>query len=1209
MMISWIKSLLCPDTENSTHKLAQHTNLAPTDQADEHGVYRKALGDATNDENIFNIALTGPYGSGKSSIIRTFLKEYPQDKYLNISLAAFLPESEGRNKAAPPESDQPSGTENQPPGASLSTKEIERSILQQMFYGADANRLPLSRFKRIQSPKWKPWFTSLLLTVGLLSCWYSFETRADVLTDAFWQPEGLAGWSKVTGFVFGVLFIWQVLRYAYVKSLGLSLKSVSLKNLEIAPEAAKEESILNRHLDEIIYFFQSTEYDLVIIEDLDRFDNPDIFVTLREINCLINKNIGKDRTIRFLYALRDNMFVNTDRTKFFEYIIPVIPIINSSNSQDKVIEQVKRLSLREQPKPLFLRDVSRYLIDMRLIINIFTEYAVYIGNLDAKQGNDLKADKLLAVLIYKNVLPSDFENLHRQKGKFAEILKGRDKYITDTEKRYKDQIIDLEQKINDSKKQVSRNLQELREIYTMALIKSDPRGIGSVTWNGKQISTVALPDHEMFEEIFEMTNVPCSTFNNYGTTRNLRDIQEKVNSNETFQDRKALMPLKSQKEIEAANQKIRQLRKKISELRTTKFHELLQANVENMAGLFDQFGEHKELMRYLILEGYLDDTYYLYTSLPHSGRLSLNDIKYIRKIRGYSNPEPDYKIDNPKEVIEDMRPEDFGQAFVLNKALIDCMFGDQTEYQSQIEKFIKFVSSSFTECEEFFATYYESGKFNTEMMATLLDSWSGYCSALLSSPNNAKHIARLFAHLPEDQLEKLDQQNPEVAEFISTGLAEILSQGIEFEPTRLALLHFEAEDLNSIQIYPAVARVLYDEGLYEITPDNLEFIFEEVLASERLQDLKTKNYSTVLNSGEVALINKIEGNINEYARNVLLKIESNIDEEIDAFTKLINYDEIDLELLTRFIEKQTAKLPSLDQVPEHLHCPIFGYCKIDPTWENCMAYRQSKEFDKEILTDFLQHEGNLSVLSKARIDRVDSALPLWQFLFGNDEFSPDQYRAYIQQIPTTFSGFPSGVEKAKIRIVVEEKKVTFNPDNLSYLSGHEGLPVLFVAKNFEAYLEKTDQFELDDDFREELLKADISNEQKLKIIDEMDLSLLPSLGSRASIIGNIIHGTGAKVGGLKEDAAQAVIIHSKPIATQISLFNRYQNTLSVAQVRSTIDKLPHPFFKMKPGGGMPKIPNTDENREFVSWLESRSIISSSKVVELDRKIRIHNFKG
>ena len=55
----------------------------------------------------------------------------------------------------------------------------------------------------------------------------------------------------------------------YIASFGISLKSISLKDIEITPKAATEESILNRHLDEIIYFFQSTQYDLVVIEDLE----------------------------------------------------------------------------------------------------------------------------------------------------------------------------------------------------------------------------------------------------------------------------------------------------------------------------------------------------------------------------------------------------------------------------------------------------------------------------------------------------------------------------------------------------------------------------------------------------------------------------------------------------------------------------------------------------------------------------------------------------------------------------------------------------------------------------------------------------------------------------------------------------------------------------------------------------------------------------
>jgi hypothetical protein len=168
-------------------------------------------------------------------------------------------------------------------------------------------------------------------------------------------------------------------------------------------------------------------------------------VTLREINSLVNANSGVRRTIRFLYALRDDIFVNTDRTKFFEFLIPVIPIINSSNAIDKVLEQGKRLALDQELDRQFLREVSRYLDDLRLIQNIFNEYAIYVANLETDGDNVLDRNKLLAILIYKNVFPRDFESLHRGKGHLAAILSRQAEFVSNGEAQIKAQIARLEE--------------------------------------------------------------------------------------------------------------------------------------------------------------------------------------------------------------------------------------------------------------------------------------------------------------------------------------------------------------------------------------------------------------------------------------------------------------------------------------------------------------------------------------------------------------------------------------------------------------------------------------------------------------------------------------------------------------------------------------------------------------------------------------------
>lgn len=296
-IVSWLERFNHSDVEQS-----KFVDLAPTDEADKEGIYSEAILFATNNTKVSNIALTGPYGSGKSSIIQSFLKKYRRPA-LQISLASFVPETEfGEDK--------------------VSRQEIERSILQQILYGADANKLPLSRFKRIQSPGVLSILKSLYMMLGTLALWYVFNFREDIIRGEFLVPFELNNWFNIGVFFFSLVFLWVVLHHFYVASFGLSLKSISLKDVEIKPASDDQASILNRHLDEIIYFFQSTDYDLVIIEDLDRFNNADIFVTLREINSLVNENAGVKRTIRFLYALRDDMFINTDRTKFLNSLFP-----------------------------------------------------------------------------------------------------------------------------------------------------------------------------------------------------------------------------------------------------------------------------------------------------------------------------------------------------------------------------------------------------------------------------------------------------------------------------------------------------------------------------------------------------------------------------------------------------------------------------------------------------------------------------------------------------------------------------------------------------------------------------------------------------------------------------------------------------------------------------------------------------------------------
>ena len=110
------------------------------------------------DENVRNIALTGPYGSGKSSVLRTLMRDYPKAKYLSISLATLEDDTLYKDLIDKDKDDQQNKEKEKNEKKIQKEKDeinhlIEYSILQQIIYKEKASKLRQSRLKRIQDIK------------------------------------------------------------------------------------------------------------------------------------------------------------------------------------------------------------------------------------------------------------------------------------------------------------------------------------------------------------------------------------------------------------------------------------------------------------------------------------------------------------------------------------------------------------------------------------------------------------------------------------------------------------------------------------------------------------------------------------------------------------------------------------------------------------------------------------------------------------------------------------------------------------------------------------------------------------------------------------------------------------------------------------------------------------------------------------------------
>lgn len=203
---------------------------------------------------------------------------------------------------------------------------------------------------------------------------------------------------------------------------------------------------------------------MVIIEDLDRFNNTEIFIRLRELNSIINKSCS--HPVIFIYAIRDDMFEDNERSKFFDYIIPIIPIVNPTTAYDIIKKNYSDIS--DCLNDRFLLNTCLYFSDMRLLKNILNEYQVYFDQLKII---DIDKNKLFAMVVYKNYYPIEFAKLNSNDGEVYDIFnKEKLKIVKNLIASKEERLISLRLSKDKILSEQLNSIEELNSVYAYKIL-------------------------------------------------------------------------------------------------------------------------------------------------------------------------------------------------------------------------------------------------------------------------------------------------------------------------------------------------------------------------------------------------------------------------------------------------------------------------------------------------------------------------------------------------------------------------------------------------------------------------------------------------------------------------------------------------------------------------------------------------------------------
>lgn len=1160
-------------------------DLTPTDSAEDCETYFESIDQGMRNQNVKNIALTGPYGSGKSSIIKSYEKKrLGVYKLLNISLASF--KEDGKQL-----------TEEQ---KEAQDKSIERSIIQQMLYGADASKLIHSRFKRIKVTQSS---TAALISFTFL-IWFitsffllSIDSINLLTSHTFFSFE-----------VFCLIYFLAVptlLFYDFLKlKNGFSFKKLSLKNLELETGELTESSILNRYLDEIIYFFQVSKYNLVVIEDLDRFGSPEIFVKLREINKLINDNDKTTGEIKFLYALKDDMFIHKNRAKFFDLIIPVIPIVNSNNSLDKILNtrlnSVDSNVYENLKGSIFLRDVSNYLDDMRLIHNIFNEFEVYRELLNVDKDSSIK---LFSLIIFKNMYPNDFELLHHGDGFFKTLCNKKNELIKDRVKGIDSRIVELEASIKALEAEELASYEELIAIYLKALSKNNNNAYAYQENNQvKHFSSIRTIDE--FLSLFESRKVLYYHGGTFYFNSRFSDFEEKLAFKHSFSERRKSIENKENRRKYSLLNEIGELRTLSSKIKGFKLSDLLKEKPE----IFDEHS-HKwkkinnfGLLRYLVFEGHLDESYYLYISKFYEGRKTLNDHAFIMAVRSYSSIDLFHQIDNPKEICSELRDEDFSTKYILNINLIDYLVISKSN--SKLKLVYSYIDEHLEQTEAFIINYFINGlcaesflnglsKFNKRFLVDVLDKGlsNDFVGCIVNSVDNEYIVSSM----------NVDYR---LTEFLGVNLKSIIDSKVSgsLDMELVKLLDVKVSDLSDLIGYQSWFDFIIDNSCYEINLDNLACI---ILGGRDFSDINLINYTSIMKSNFTSVKQYVGINLHEYYEKILKpNFDKNTKESEESVVKLLESEGLLESQKSLLIESLNFKIKNITHVHESYWLKLVSNFKVLASWSNIHQLLVNNTLVNEQLLNFLNVDYFADGLCQAKWEddlTQEEIIKIIDLIINAEKLSDDSYEKLISNFPLQRNMFPTHLSDSKLKLLVDYKVVEFNAETYEEIMNCSFITT-FIINNIDSFMKLRLEIYVSDDLIVSLLMSKIARNYKIDLLYDL-MSFDDDDKDLAKEVANLIFFGNANTNMINANVLIWVTYGTKHIETSLRLICMLFDRWDEEEVLDILSNIGEPYSNISLYGKKPKIGNTALDIELAKLLDSKNYISSFKIE--DNGVRIY----
>lgn len=1054
--------------------------------------YFTALQYALSEEDVKNIAITGPYGAGKSTVIYSYLKKRHKGNHINVSLASFdMTEIKDKEK---------------------NNQQIELSILQQILYKENSDALPDSRLDRILNRNrkhiWRIFITVLCMLIpASLALSIAFIKKT---SEIFYIPSEVNTFLSDHYYINLPVILLLIATSIYFIASGASragffdkkikLSKIAFLSGEVEGSEAEKSSLLNNCLDEIVYFFSKLkDYRVVVFEDLDRLKNPEIFIKLREINKIVNNNLDGNDTLHFIYSVRDDVFSGPEsKTKFFDFILPVIPYMDNKNAYSLLNEKMGRF-IPEGSQ--CLRYTSLFIRDMRCLLNISNEYQVIRKKVNAENI----PVKQYAMIFYKNTFSHDYSLVDRNIGVLYSFM---DSYTR--KKLHLEHFRSLEKKEAELEDELKGMIDEIaafpEDIRREIISRYIPDAVSahlifakvlnngySQTFSAFTTATLIENEKEFLDFLQNPNPVVLGQANGIHNHRQEFTVSLRNELQEEYHTRKINTGDDKKRRYAVVRDSLKEARETIRRRNAISLSELVQLiGRERFGILADEYiqnacdhaltGDEQKLalknemkyggtdaLYYLISENYIDQDYMRYRSIFQEGGISQGDNDYIREIAQDMtafDANQNIRIDDVELVIQELKELNLTlrkgafhfqitqHLLEKNDGLLDEMiatfFGNTN---SDIFSLFSSLRSNFIR-QDTFTAFIKRALEKNQYLGRMLDILEEEEESNARTEILTEMIASVSSEIPEESVRyrqfvesegsrlfsKLDER------LVSAVMKKITQLDVRFQELFIPLTETEMKCISFVGKH----------SLYSLTSLNVGIVLFAMLENDNVSVKEGQSLPwSLARQSAPEVLSYFRQNPDPFVMHVFLASS----EKGDAVREVLLLSALSDDLKVSIVRDMTFSLNSLVGIPsaaqtEHegrqinLHDLVYLFDRIEPDWKTLMHYL-CESCDADILTGYLTRHADTLAETGPEVVDGDRYDLLYLKVICNESLNQSAYMKIINNVEVNVHHLDESISLNNLYRLIKKKKIELSADNFSLVSK---LPAINIERDIDLFV-------------------------------------------------------------------------------------------------------------------------------------------------------------